>query len=220
MKGFLFEMHAHTAEVSACGVKGAAEVFKMYHDAGYDGIIVTDHLKSGTFKSIKNLGWEKKVEHYLEGYRIMKSLVNDDFCVLLGMEVTFAENDNDYLVYGFDEDFLFNNINLLEMNLAKFKRLAEKNNLLVFQAHPFRDNMTIVDPFLLDGIEVYNGNSSHNSRNDIANLWADKFGLRKVSSSDFHNFWGMMPGGVYFKNKIKNNKDLVEALKNNEYTLK
>lgn len=36
------------------------------------------------------------------------------------------------------------------------------------QAHPFRNGLKIVDPKHLDGIETYNGNPRHDSRNEIA----------------------------------------------------
>ncbi|MEG1887612.1 MAG: PHP domain-containing protein [Oscillospiraceae bacterium] len=216
----LFEMHVHSAEVSNCAVMKAAQVLSHYYESGYNGLVLTDHMNIYTFKNMKGSPWKKMIDHYLDGYHVMTALAPKDFTVLLGMEITFRANDNDYLVYGLDEDFLYNNENLMDMNIADFRHLADENNLLVFQAHPFRKDMTITNPYLLDGIEVYNGNSSHNSSNDIADLWADKYNLRKMSGSDFHFFWGMSPGGAYFKCPILNNSDLVRAIRDNDYTLR
>ena len=220
MKENLFEMHVHTSEVSTCAILSAEEVIKKYSESGYKGLVLTDHMNERTFRNMSNPQWHDMVEHYLSGYRKMKSILIPDFTVLLGMEITFKENFNDYLIYGLDEDFLFNNGNLMDLGIREFRKLADKNNLLVFQAHPFRVDMTVTDPYLLDGIEIYNGNSSHNSSNDIANIWADKFGLRKISGSDFHYFWGMAPGGLIFEDTIKDNKDLTEALRNNRFRIK
>lgn len=220
MKENLFEMHAHTSEVSTCATAKAEDVIKIYYESGYKGLVLTDHMNASTFSGMENASWREIIEHYLTGYRKIKSVAPPDFTVLLGMELTFSQNYNDYLVYGIDEDFLYNNENLMDMGISDFRKLADKNNLMIFQAHPFRVCMTVTDPNLLDGIEVYNGNSSHNSNNDIANLWADKYGLKKVSGSDFHYFWGMAPGGVYFQNEIKSNADLINALHSNEYALR
>lgn len=213
-------MHVHTSEVSTCAVLKAEEVMKKYSLAGYNGLVLTDHMNQRTFKDLSLTDWHDLVDYYLRGYRIMKSIKIPDFTVLLGMEITFNDYLNDYLVYGLEEDFLYNNSNLMEIDIREFRKLADKNNLMIFQAHPFRVDTVITEPYLLDGIEVYNGNSSHNSNNDIADLWAEKYGLRKISGSDFHHFWGMAPGGVKFEDEIKNNNDLIQALKHNRFKLK
>lgn len=41
-----FEMHVHTAECDMVAQVGAAEIVKLYHDAGYDGMVITDHYFS------------------------------------------------------------------------------------------------------------------------------------------------------------------------------
>lgn len=220
MKSFLLEMHAHTSDVSPCAHLDAENVVKQYINEGYDGIIITNHMSDAIFKNIPNASWKDKVEYYLTGYKNAKAFAGDSLTVLLGMEITFRGAHNDYLVYGLDEELLFEQEFIMDIGLKKLKVLAEKNNLLVFQAHPFRKGMLISDYRLLDGIEVYNGHSGHNSSNDIAIMWARKYGLRKLSGSDFHHFFGMRPGGMYFPRHIKTNAELIEALRNNNYILR
>lgn len=220
MADFLLEMHAHTSEVSPCAFLSAQEVVEKYKGERYNGIVITNHMCGHTFRNISNSTWEEKINYFLTGYRLARSYSGDDFSVLLGMEICFTSEPNDYLVYGLDESFLYKNEDMLQMGLKNFKDLAKKNGLLVFQAHPFRKGMCISDYRLLDGIEVYNGNSSHNSSNDIAMAWADKFSLRKISGSDFHYFFGMYPGGIFFPSKIKTNAELLQALRVNNYKLR
>ena len=43
-----------------------------------------------------------------------------------------------------------------------------------------------MEPDLLDGLEVFNGNNTHDSHNALADYWADMNGLIKTSGSDFH----------------------------------
>ena len=67
------------------------------------------------------------------------------------MELRFLENDNDYLVYGFNEDFVYSHPDLDRIEcLEDFRPIADENNLIVFQAHPFRVGMTVTDDKLLD----------------------------------------------------------------------
>ncbi len=218
MKGFLFDTHIHTSESSACGEVAAADVVARYKKLGYDGIIITDHMQH----CIDRFGgtYEENVKCFLKGYHTAKALADENFKVILGMEIRFLENDNDYLCYGFDEDFLFS-MDLAHIpTLEDFMPIAKANNLAVFQAHPFRTGMEIKAPNLVDGIEVYNGHGNHDSRNDIAYRWAEKFGFRKLSGSDFHGVLTMEPGGVYFEDEINDSKDVAKALLENRYSLK
>ena len=77
-----------------------------------------------------------------------------------------------------------------------------------------------VRPELLDSIEVYNGNSSHNSRNDIALARAEKNGLRKLSGSDCHTPWMASPGGILLESRPKSDSEFAKMLLENRYELK
>ena len=41
---YKYELHCHTAKVSACSRMGAEELVELYLENGYDGIFVTDHF--------------------------------------------------------------------------------------------------------------------------------------------------------------------------------
>lgn len=218
MKEYLYETHCHTSETSSCGRKTAAEVVEHYKNLGYDGIIVTDHMTHS--KSSELSTWRERADFFLEGYRRAKALETEDFSVILGMEIRFEANDNDYLVFGFDENFVYENDLQAFYNLKDFREIADKNGLLIFQAHPFRPNMTISDTKFLDGIEIYNGNPNHNSSNDIAAMWAKKYSLRELSGSDYHGAERGEPGGIYLSERVSDPKRLTELLRENRYRLK
>lgn len=215
---YLLETHAHTSEVSPCSHVDATTLVELYIEKGYSGVVITNHFCEGIFK--ENSSWEEKVEHFLSGWKIAKLAAINDFTVLLGMELRLKENYNEYLVYGIDEEFLFNNENLLNLSIKEFMALAKENGLIVFQAHPFRNGVTIINPSLVDGIEVYNGNIRHDSRNDIAENWAQIYGLYKISGSDFHELYDVLRGGIITKEKITNNSELLNALRNHVKLLK
>lgn len=219
MKKYLYDLHIHTSESSACGETCAADIVARYKGLGYDGIVITDHVGES---ALRNRGetYDEKITEVLKGYRAAKALEDENFTVILGMELRFRENDNDYLVYGIDEDFL-RRVNLTEFEKpADFVAVAKENNLAFFQAHPFRDGMTVLNPIILDGVEVYNGHGGHDSRNDIALAWAKKFGVRMISGSDFHYVSKAEPGGVYFEERHMDSKAVAKALLENRYTLK
>lgn len=91
-------------------------------------------MHTGTMEKIANESWEKKADHFFEGYRAAKALETEDFTVLLGMELRFLENDNDYLVYGFNEDFVYSHPDLDRIEcLEDFRPIADENNLIVFR---------------------------------------------------------------------------------------
>lgn len=224
MKKYLYEMHFHTKNTSNCANVKAEDAVEEYINAGYDGIIVTDHLSPSTYMKYGRelLPWKKKVDFFLRGYKAAKKTANGRIDVLLGMELRFrtSEGDNDYLVYGINEEFLYNTPNLLEMNIRKFYEIAHKNGFLVFQAHPFRVGMKVTNPKFLDGIEIFNGNPRHNSSNDIAEMWAKKYDLMVTSGSDYHEYEDLGTGGIWFDKEIKDNKTLVEELLKKDYEIK
>ncbi len=219
MKGYLFDTHVHTSESSTCGAACAEKVVAHYKELGYDGIVITDHMHA------QNLGfrgdtYKEQAQNFLTGYRNAKALESDDFKVILGLEIRFLESDNDYLIYGVDEEFILSNDLAHYETLEDFVPFAKENGLIIIQAHPLRIGMVVSDPEMLDGIEVYNGNPNHNSRNDVAYIWAEKHSLLKTSGSDYHGDEGAAPGGVYFEELPKDSYDIVKLLREEKYSLK
>jgi hypothetical protein len=217
-----FELHTHTKENDIVVTKNAPEIVKMYHDKGYRGMVITNHLFDLSFEWYKdvlqNAPHKKIVDYYLTGYRNAKKAGDAlNMVILLGLELRFDNTVNDYLVYGVDEDFLYNSPLLNTLTLDEFLKIKPEN-ALVYQAHPFRDNMTITNPEKLFGIEVYNGGTAV-LRNNMANMWADLYGLKKISGSDYHTPKHLARGGVDFYNRVETVGELVTELKNERYTL-
>ena len=46
----LFELHAHTSECDIAAHATAAELVRLYHAAGYDGMVITDHYFAQFYK--------------------------------------------------------------------------------------------------------------------------------------------------------------------------
>lgn len=132
MDGYLFDPHTHTAETSKCGHLPAAEVVDRYVRHGFSGLVVTDHLHPEYLSRIDtDHDWNKVIDHYLSGYRASKQRGDEvGFQVLLGAELRFPENDNDYLVYGIDEAWLRSNPYVCCMSAREFFQKFQTRCLL------------------------------------------------------------------------------------------
>ena len=219
---YIYETHAHTAEVSRCGRIPAFEVVQNYIEAGYSGLIVTDHINHSAFRKIPDAGWDEKVTHFMTGFQTAAdaaAALNPNFKVLFGAELRLDGADNDYLLFGVSEEFLRAHPDLMQMRFSEMADCVHQAGILLVQAHPFREDMTIVDWTLLDGVEAFNGNPSHESNNPIADAWADRHGLLKTSGSDYHGDWGEKTGGIRTAEPIKDNAHLLQILRNGQYEL-
>ncbi len=219
-----YELHIHTAENDLVAKEGGASIVNLYRNAGYDGIVITDHYFAMFYDWFKDelAGKDHRgiIDRWLCGYRAAKAEGDKQgFTVLLGAEVRFdGPMINDYLVYGITEEFLYN-----APLLNRLKGLDELLEILpeeaiVVQAHPFRDNMTVKDPEKLFGVEVYNGGTAE-FRNKMAKLYAEHYNKPMTSGSDFHNSDALALGGIVTDKKITSSGELVEVLRGGNYTI-
>ncbi len=216
------ELHFHTKETSSCGMVSALDSVPRYKEAGYDLIVVTDHLNRFHFYDyyFNGMSWEQALENWLAGYRAAcKAGEECGIKVLLGAEIKFDTNNNDYLVYGITEELLRNNPLLWELGEEAFSRFAKENGLFFAQAHPYRDTMVRCDPSLLDGVEIHNAHPHHNSRNELAVKFCKENDLIPLCGQDFHDSDALRGYATIFHTSINNTKELVEKLKARDYEL-
>jgi len=215
---YRFEIHCHTAESSSCGRVKAERLVELYLRAGYDGVVITDHLNpDNPRKLLENEGipltFEHQVERLLRGYKLARAAAGDKLVVLHGMELRFARDPNDYLVYGMTEELLLAHPDVVEWGIQKFSAFAKEHGLLVIQAHPFRNNMRVIDPKWVDMIEVHNGHPRHQSRNELALLWARMHGKPGSSGSDFHEEGDEARGGVILPRRPETIHEFIELMR-------
>ena len=215
--GYKTELHCHSSEVSQCARISVEEIIENYLKEGVSTLVLTNHFSIPTFEHIKDASWREKCDYFLSAYKKAKEIAGDKMTILLGMEFRNIYSDNDYLIYGMTEEFIYKHNteekNLIDMHLKEVATLAREEGMLVFQAHPFRNGMTVINPKYLDGIEVNNGHRRHDSRNDIAALWADKFSLLRCGGSDCHEVGDEAYVLLVTDKKIKTNKQLIKAVK-------
>lgn len=215
------ELHCHSKPMSICAEVDPAHIVKTYVAAGYTSLVLTNHI-NGNFAPpyAETDEWLSNVRRYLQAYHDLKEEAKGKLHILLGAELCpdiFGYND--LLMYGITEEFLLAAPHLRRCSLEELSALMRKNGFLFAIAHPFRNNITMRDPALFDGIEVYNGHSHHNSRNFLARTLAEKTGLIPLSGTDYHHLDQPVTAGIETEEPITDNATLLRVLRSGNYTL-
>lgn len=216
---FKTELHCHSLDISECARVSVEDIVKKFTDAGYTTLVLANHLNYGTMKHHNCASWEEFVEKFYGAYEKLKECAKGRLNILFGAELRFNQNINDYLLFGITKKFLLENEGIFDLKPESFHKIAMENGVLFVQAHPFRNGMTVVTPCHLDGVEVFNGHKGHDSRNDVAMAWAEKFGLIKTSGTDFHYNDVPANAGILTEYKITSMDQLVKTLKEGTYQL-
>lgn len=217
---YKYELHCHTKYGSRqCGRTEPKDIARIYKDAGYSGIVITDHYSPLTFAPGHGYTNPKKfIDNYINPYYEMKKYEDENFSVMFGMELRHYGTGNDYLIYGVDPEWLREQGNLLAVWEKDMSKMMHEQGYLVYQAHPFRPYITRCNPKYLDGIEVYNGKCNKKT-NDKALKWAQETGKLMVSGSDFHTEAQTARGGIITEEPIRNNDDLLKTLKSMNFEM-
>jgi histidinol phosphatase-like PHP family hydrolase len=219
---YKIETHLHTCEVSKCGRLSAAEQARAYHEAGYDAVCVTDHYNRNTVEYLNmNLSHpEGLLQEFLHGYDLMcRECAQYGIRVYRGAELRFDECENDYLFYNWDDSLLYDMDKVMKMSIVEFSRLARRTDALLIQAHPFRHGCIPAIACYLDGVEVFNGNPRHDSRNERALEYAQEYGLIQFSGSDCHQTPDVGVSGILTEELPKDDREFVSMIRRGSYRL-
>lgn len=223
MKYYQAETHCHSAEVSPCSRIPAQYLVREYDEAGYRYVFLTDHYHPNVLERPELAGssWEQKIDHLLSGYEKARACAQGTgVLVLLGMEVVLNRNEetgigDDFLVYGFDKDFLVDNPYLYDLSYTEFYDRIKANGLLTFQAHPYRYGLKPAEPVCYDGIEAVNTHPRHASRNAMAIDFVARHDLYIIGGSDAHAEEDVGRGGVMLPDGIETSMDFVQFYREN-----
>lgn len=216
------EMHCHSAPVSRCAHAGAEVIVERYTAAGYSTVVLTNHISRWNFENYDFASWNDMMDFYLKDYHDLQKAAEGKLNILLGAEIQLDLNHNDYLIYGLNEEKLRGLGDVLPLGFRQFTDRVHEQGCLIYQAHPMRFGMTLMNPDWdghYDGIEGHNAHDHHDSHNDLAQLWAAKLGLPMSSGSDFHDPEGHIGGGILTERPIMTMAELMNTLKSGAYEL-
>lgn len=182
---YRLELHAHSSPGSKCSELSPQEIVERYVKHRYDAVVLTNHFMYEYYEGVSK---EDAIIQYYQDYKEMCELgERNGLKILLGAEVRFTENMNDYLIYGVDRDVLSRVYDYFTKGVTVFRREIDLKKSVFIQAHPFRDPCFPITAQLLDGVEVFNLHPGHNSRIALAACYAKENNVPIITAgSDLH----------------------------------
>lgn len=221
MDGFLYDPHTHTSQTSACADLDAARAAELYASKGFAGYVVTDHIHPEYVSRIdRRHCWDDVIDHFLSGYRIASKRGTElGLDVILGMELRFQENENDYLIYGIDEKWLREHPYLCEYTAQSFFEKFHEE-VLIIQAHPFRNGNQIVFENAFHGVELVNAHPRHNNYNQRAKeLCRQHHEYLRLAGSDTHQQEDAARAGIILPERVSNSEAYRRMIQSGRFRL-
>lgn len=218
--GFLYETHLHTRDASACGASSAEEHVRAHHDAGYTGLVLTDHFFNGNTAIDRELPWPERIEAFCGAYdRALEAAADLDFDVFFGLE--YNCQGAEFLTYGIDKTFLLDNPDLLSWPLSEYCNRVRKAGGMIIHAHPFRLRSYISEVRLytdcIDAVEVVNLGNGDPSFDAQAHAYAREHNFPMTRGSDIHNAKNIRNGGMSFATRPRDIFEMIEMIKATRY---
>lgn len=223
---YLYETHLHTSQSSACARSTGAEMAKACKEAGYTGIIVTDHNWGGNTAVRRKKPWREWVCEFVKGYEDAKCAGDQ-----IGLDVFFGYEagyrGTEFLIYGVDKEFMLDHPELREASVEEQYRLVKQAGGMVIHAHPFREEYYIpkirLYPEYVDGVEGINAtHSNHKSMShnravfdERAIAYAKEKQLPITAGSDIHST-SLLGGGMAFRRRLSDAGDFIKAVTSGE----
>lgn len=209
------ELHLHTTPASRCAEVSPEQAVEIYAKLGYHTIVVSNHF----YNEMRFFEDKRQcIDAYLADFdQTVDAGEKYGVHVILGCELRFTENANDYLLFGIEREDLDDIYECVDMGIQRFSEYFRNDQRLLIQAHPYRDGMTEVSPEYLDGVESFNMHPHHNSRVVFASKYAKRHNLIPTVGTDFHHLGHEGVSALLTKTELRTAKDIVEVLKNRDY---
>lgn len=208
----LIDLHAHSALSKCCKIDGKDNLI-ISKEVGIDGLVLTNHYDKKYLINDDKLEFAKR---YINEYYYVKSCADKlGLKAFFGIEVTMSKNDNVHvLVYGVQPEFLLKYPDLYDYKLEDLFNLVHMNNGILVQAHPFRNNIDMLqDLNYLDGIEANCHTKKEGPQLEKVFRIAYENNKLLTCGGDFHNDAPRAKCGIYLPNNIEDIKDIVKYLK-------
>jgi predicted metal-dependent phosphoesterase TrpH len=205
-EGIFIDLHTHTYPASPCSSVEVDDLIKRAKQIGLGGLCLTDHNHVWDQKTVADLGQK---HHFL---------------ILRGNEITTDQGD--MIVFGLEKEIRG------IIRLEELKDAVLRVGGFIVCAHPFRGFLTfgvgklgltpekaMERPLfkLVDAVEVMNGKVTE-KENALAQKVAAGLDLPITGGSDAHEVSAVGTFVTWFPRAIKDEKELMEALKTGNYS--
>lgn len=214
------ETHVHSLGGSHCAHVNDDQILEEYSKLNYNAIVLTNHYCEVCYNEYSGTTHKEKLDHY---FSLIDSLTLKaeklGIKIFWGAETRAVRSDwlySEYMIYGLNRKFLYDNKPLFTLTQEEMFKVCDKNGFFMYQTHPFRNGVTVGEPQYLHGVEGYNGHFNHENNNDKAMEFAEKYNLKVMSGSDYHEYHQPIRGGIYIPENISTNEQLCEFLFNNQ----
>jgi len=182
---FKTEAHLHTYPVSSCAQLTPVEQVRLFKEAGYDTVIVSDHFSPHHFKKLgEHLTFAEKVDKLCDAY--LEAKAEGDrigLTVLFSVELSFHKNH--YLLYGVTREFLKLREDIFDIDIDELYAHLKSHGITIIQAHSHRAEKCVPHPHHVDGFEI-NFNLRKDNYNERTVKVAKEYDLPLTIGSDAH----------------------------------
>ncbi len=223
---YKYETHMHTSEGSACGQVEGAKMARAYKEAGYKGVIITDHNWGGNTAVDRSLPWEEWIDTFFKGYEHAKEEGDKiGLDVFLGYEAGYGGPE--FLIYGITPSQMKEHPEIKEASIPEQLRIVNALGGMVIEAHPFREAWYIetvrIYADYVDGLETLNASHSNCHDGSRAKCIYDEKAIalakdRKLpttAGSDQHDT-NLFGGGMCFPTPLTSIQDFIDRVRNKE----
>ncbi|HOK62457.1 MAG TPA: PHP domain-containing protein [Soehngenia sp.] len=194
----LIDLHVHELKYSSDSHISLDDILKKAKEVGLDGVCITNHDNN----FIRN-----EIDYYQKKYGIT---------VIAGAEILSRQGD----ILAFVNDTLHIEDNKIDAD--ELLDYIDYKNGVSISAHPFRNNNRGLGYFLknisakLSAVESFNGSTlSHHNLYGFA--LAKELNIPSTGGSDAHVLDNVGKFATYFKDKIRDEMDFIEAIKSREF---
>ena len=222
MDQFLYDLHVHTAETSACARSMGADMAEFYKREGYTGFVVTDHFFNGnTTVRDESLSWEERVARFCLGYEHAKEKGDEiGIDVFFGWEYSY--HGTDFVTLGLDRAWLLAHPDVHRMDIPAYADLVHADGGFLIHAHPFLQasyiNCIRLYPKYEDAVEVINGGKPQDVNRQALD-YARFYDKTETGGSDAHSVETKNLSGVVLPGKIHSTAELAPQLAKREHTI-
>ncbi|MBQ1196205.1 MAG: PHP domain-containing protein [Clostridia bacterium] len=202
----------HTYPVSSCSKLSPVEQVRLFKEAGYDTIIVSDHFSPHHFKKLgEHLTFAEKVDKLCDAY--LEAKAEGDrigLTVLFSVELSFHKNH--YLLYGVTREFLKLREDIFDIDIDELYAHLKAHGVTIIQAHSHRAEKCVPHPHHVDGFEI-NCCLRKDNYNERTMQVAKEYGLPLTIGSDCHRPEDVGVSATLSEEKIESIEQYLELMR-------